>query len=246
MSMFPTSMPGIGTALKLIPRTLFIMDTQTTMDFLPGGRIIDGNAARDPDNTISVNELRPGLILGVITGSANQAATLTIGAYGASVMGTLTAAATASATAIVTNLATITEIKRRIGATGTITLTGATSSTGTVVAQAVAYSGFSVGASSGTITVGAVTLALLAGSFIGAYDGTQTPVSILAGDVFPISAVDGTGASQLVPWRLVPITYKPYYTINIINYGAYASLKTWLKTQIRTGVPGAAFDDDIT
>ena len=78
MSMFPVSMPGIGTALKLIPRTLFIMDTQTTMDFLPGGRIIDGNAARDPDNTISISELRPGLILGVITGSANQAATLAI------------------------------------------------------------------------------------------------------------------------------------------------------------------------
>jgi len=250
MSMFPISLPGIGTALKLIPRTLFIMDTQTTMDFVPGGRIIDGSAARDPDNSIKSSELRPGLILGVVNSSANTTATTpTVGLYGASVMGTLTTAivANSSTTALVTTLACATEVVRRIGSAGTVVLTGAPTATGVVAATALTFSAVTLGAVYGTLTITSTQVAKVVGAWIGAYDGTATPVSILAGDVFPISAVDAAGANQLVPWRLVPITTKPYYTTNIINYPPAANTTqiAFLKSSLRTAVPGATFDDDL-
>lgn len=242
MTMFPNSLPGVGSGFSLTPRMLFIVDTETG-DFLPGGMIVDGFAARDPDNTIRTDEIRPGLVLGKITGTGNGTTAATVGQLGASILGTLQAAVSTASTAMTLTLAAAREVVRRIGSSGTLVLTGPPTTTGTVAAQNIVFS--AVTTATGVLTITAPTAAAIAGSFIGAGDGSEVPFTIFCGDVYPMRVTDVNDANQPTPLRLIPITSKPLYTTNIINYPSNAKLKAYLKSSLRTAVPGMAFSDDF-
>lgn len=251
MSQFTASTPGIGaTSMQLIPRMIFIMDLKEG-DLSPIPRMIDGSQARDPDNTITSVELRPGLLLGKITSTASGAVTVpTIGLYGASVMGALTGAITnaTTQTAGTVTLAQGTEIIRRLGSSGTLVITGSPTATGVVVSNTIVYSAIALGASTAVITWTAPSTAYVAGSWLGANDGSAVPTTVLEGGGYNTRATDGfTGSNILAQNPRVPITCKPFFTTNIINYPASANtgLISYLKTKIRTIVPGAMFDDDL-
>ncbi len=250
MSQFPNTLPSVAPiTLTLTPRMLFIMDTNVA-DFLPGGRIIDGIVSRDPGNT-PVSELRNGLVLGKIsnTGTASGGGTAAnIGMYAPSIIGTLTGAITSATTqtAITLTVAAATELIRRVGASGTLVLTGAPTTTGVVASNTVAYS--AVVAATGVVTVTTPATAYTQGSWVGANDGTAVPLTLLAGaSLGPVKVTDINGANLQVPNVLIPITTKPVYTTNIVDYPAAANttLITYLKTKLRTAVPGMEFDDDF-
>ncbi len=247
MSQFPNSLPGIGPgSLTLTPRMLFIMDT-TLGDFLPGGKIIDGNQSRDPGNT-PVTELRPGLILGKVTSTDSGSTTLpVIGLLAPTIIDTILAiTGTTSTTATLTSTAGATELVRRIGSTGTIVLTGAPTATGVVAATTVVYTGVVI--STKVITLNAaIGVAVTAGTWVSANDGSATPFTILSGNIYPTRVTDINGTSMATADALIPITNKPYFTDNIVNYPAAANttLALYLKTKIRVAVPGAAFSDDF-
>lgn len=246
MSQFPNSLPGIGPgSLTLTPRMLFIMDTNAG-DFLPSGRIIDGTQTRDPGNT-PVTEIRPGLILGKISATTSGAATLpTIGEYAASVIDTLGVVITDTTNTAITlsSTAGATELVRRIGSAGTLVLTGPPAAAGTVASSVLVYT--AVNTSTKVVTLsGAINVAFVAGSYIGANDGSYVPFTVFSGNVTPLRVTDINGTSMHVPLPLISITNKPYFTDNIVNYPSDSSLKTYLKTKIRVAVPGAAFSDDF-
>lgn len=236
--------------MALIPRMIFIMDLKEG-DLLPGGKFIDGSQARDPDNTITSVELRPGLILGKINSTASGATTVpTSGMYAASVIGALTAAIT-NATTQTTGTITAaqgTELIRRLGTAGTLVLTGPPTAGGTTLQTSNVYTNVVVGATTAVITWAAPSIAFVAGTWVGANDGSATPFTVLENGGFNLRATDGfTGSNISAPLTRIPITNKPYLTANIINYptSANTGLISYLKTKLRIPVPGAEFDDDF-
>ncbi len=247
MSQFPNSLPGIGPgSMTLTPRMLFIMDT-TLGDFLPGGKIIDGNQSRDPGSS-PVSELRPGMILGKITSTDSGSVTVPqIGLLAPSVIGTLSTAVTDTTNTHVTLTlaASAVEVVRRLGSTGTIVLTGAPTATGVVASTAVAYS--AINTTTGVITTSTLGVALTAGTLVGANDGSAVPFTVLSGNLYPTKVTDFNGTSMAAADALIPITNKPYLVDNIISYPAAANttLILYIKTKIRVAVPGAAFSDDF-
>ena len=73
MSQFPISMPGIGSGLTLTARQLFTMPVGVTPNnFAASGWRIDGFSTRDTGNS-PVTQIRPGLILGQITSTGQNA-----------------------------------------------------------------------------------------------------------------------------------------------------------------------------
>ncbi len=248
MSQFPSSLPGIGPgSLTLTSRMLFVMPTNEG-DFYPGGKIIDGAQSRDPGNT-PVTELRPGMILGKITSTDSGSTVLpVVGLLAPSVIGTLSTAVTDTTNTHVTlTLASgAVELVRRLGASGTIVLTGAPTATGVVASTSVAYS--AVNQSTGVVTTSALGVALTAGTLVGANDGSAVPFTVLSGNLYPTRVVDVNGSNMAAADALIPITNKPYLVDNIINYPAAANttLITYIKSKIRVAVPGAEFSDDFT
>lgn len=194
--------PGIAAARTATHRALFLQRSET---FLAGGRFIDGSKSRDPGNS-DIAVLRIGTLMGKITSG---------GAYAPSVLGQTTNAEAAGSTAIEAAPAVVTELVRRIGASGTFKLTGPPTAGGVTLSETVTYS-----AASGTsITVTALANAFVAGSFIQPTDGSETPLSMIPDTEgygvlvtdrdgasitnveFPRMPVSGIiDASQLLPW----------------------------------------------
>jgi hypothetical protein len=120
----------------------------------PGGGTINGTKSRDPNNTGSVNVLRPGLIM---------AKNATTGLYAPWAIGSTASAYAGGGTTITIAAAEAVELVRRVGASGTFVLTGpstaysaALPTTANAVRQVtVTYS--SVNTSTGAITVTALT-----------------------------------------------------------------------------------------
>ena len=129
-------MPGIGSDIVAPIREVFIKAPSEQLQF-PLGAAIDGTKSRDPGNPVRVDVLRPGLLLGRVTGSNK---------YATSVLGQLEAALTSSGTTLKTSSTTATEISRRIGATGTFKVTGPPTAGGTVRTLTATYSAVGAGA----------------------------------------------------------------------------------------------------
>lgn len=361
MSQFTSSLPGIGaTPITMSPRNTHIMPLTSGVDILPAGKIVNGAATRDPGNSAdNVAVLRPGLLLGKVTTApaTTNSVTPTIGLLAASVIGVTTGALANGGTSITVSAAQATEIVRRIGTTGTFTLTGPPTAGGTVRTRTATFSAivqstgvitlttlsvnevqtvnFNIAATGGTFTLrvpkadgtlatttpsswsatdatflsnlqtvldaatgvtnGIVASAIaatdtdlgfvltfsgtgyaglpqpvvevltlptsttatnvvrttvgvdgrfVAGSFLGVGDGSEVPVTFLAGD-FPIRTTDINGNSIDVPNANIPITTKPVYTTNIVNYPTDTGLIAWVKSKLRVAVPGMSFDDDF-
>lgn len=250
MSQFPSAFPGFGPgSLTLTPYRVFAKPTDQR-DFLAGGSIIDGAQARDPGNDI-VSELRPGLLLAKVTSTNSGATTLpVVGTYAASIMGTITTALVIASSACTLTAASAVEVVRRIGATGTLILTGAPTATG-VVAQSTGNVYTAVNTTTGVITFNSsVNTAFTAGAWVGANDGTSTPTTVLCGPgdswVLKVTDINGTNMPN-TPLPTISISTLPYDTTKIINYPAAANttLIAKLKTYLRVSVPGATFTDDF-
>src|SRR5260370_17077587 len=85
-----TGLPGIGVVHSATPREILAGNAQLAQ-FVPGLRTIDGSRSRDPLNTIDIDVLRAGILLGKITSG---------GKYAPSVLGVLTVAAAGPATSL--------------------------------------------------------------------------------------------------------------------------------------------------
>lgn len=114
--------------------------------FLPGGKYIDGTKARDPSNTPYTDALQAGLIMGKITSG---------GLYVNSIFDGLTNNEVTGSTQLEVSAAAATEIVRRIGATGTLKVTGPPAAGGVVRTLTYTYSAINV--STGAITVTALS-----------------------------------------------------------------------------------------
>lgn len=134
--------PGMRSSLSAELRRVL---SSTSPQFLIGNRWIDGTKARDPGNTPYVECLRAGLVMGKITSS---------GYYANSFFGTLTNAEVTGSTQLEVSAAAATEIVRRIGASGTLKVTGPPAASGTVRTLTYTYS--AVNTSTGAITVTAL------------------------------------------------------------------------------------------
>jgi hypothetical protein len=137
-------MPGLGTTKTAAYRQIWA--SSSGRQYLPGGGVIAGSAARDPLNTGDVDTLRAGLLMGKVTAT---------GKYAPSVIGVAGEAMDGDETEMTVAAAVVTELVRRIGASGTFKLVGPPTAAGTVRTVTVTYS-----AASGTaITITAMGVA---------------------------------------------------------------------------------------
>lgn len=163
--------PGIGSTQTAQRRNVFV---STADAYLPGGKTIKGDKARDPGNSAySTRALRPGLVLGKITSG---------GYYANSIFGLSNGALTSTGTTLTVSAAAAAEIVRRIGATGTFKLTGPPTAAGVVRTVTVTYSAVDT-------TTGAITITALG------VDEVQTLAvdTILSGGSIAFEVVDSSG-----------------------------------------------------
>lgn len=229
MPNFGSGLPGVSTVYTATPRIIF--KGGNVREYLPGGKIIKASVSADPDNTGALRLLRAGLVMGKISSS---------GLYAPSIMGLTNAAAIVGATSITATAQAVTELVRRVGASGTFTIVGPPSAAGIVQTETVTYSA----ASGTTITCSALSNAYISGSYIMPTDGSQNPISFIDKD-FGILVTDEYGTDQDQPWPLVPIM-AVVTTANIVNYSTDSSLKNWLKGLMSVKGRGKfIFDDEF-
>ena len=223
-----TGLPGIGTARVATPREILAGNAQFSQ-FVPGLRVIDGSRSRDPLNVPDVDVLRAGLLLGKTTA----------GKYAPSVIGVLTTAAVAGATSLTVTPAVAIEIVRRLGTSGTHTLTGPPAAAGTVATQVVTFS--AVNTSTGAITCTATSAAAIAGAFVQPTDGSETIVTLL-GNKWGVKVTDLSGNStDVMEDQLLLAGHVK--TANMINYPGDVSLVAFVKNSLRGLCPAMTFDD---
>lgn len=181
--------PGIGYSQTATPRNVFLGGEL----YLPGGKVIDGSKSRDIDSG-KVYDLAAGLLMGKITAS---------GKYAPSIIGLTGVAHDTSAVTTTMTLpaAVVTEIQRRIGASGTFKITGPPTAAGTVATETVTYSAI---ASSTTITITATSADFAAGSLITPTDGSETPLTVVPNG-YPIRVVDEDLENIDVPFAQLPV-----------------------------------------
>lgn len=210
--------PGIASARTARHRALFLQRSET---FLAAGQLIDGAKSRDPSNTESIVNLQIGLMMGKVTSG---------GLYAPSVLGVTTNAEAVGSTAIEATAAVVTEIGRRIGATGTFKLTGPPTANGIVETETVTYSGLS----GTTITCTALTRAFVAGSFIQPTDGSETPRTFIPDiEAYGIPVVDRDGNSlSVVDFPKVPISGVVDCSMILPVWPSDTSLRQWIKSRM--------------
>jgi hypothetical protein len=176
--------PGVRAEITATHRRVF---KQAARIDLAQGRYIDGTKARDTGNTGDLDCLRAGVLLGKITAS---------GKFANSSLGVTTNAEAAGSTSIEAAAAVITELVRRVGASGTFKLIGPPTANGAANVETVTYSA----ASGTTITATAITNAFVAGSLIAPTDGSEFPLTFVP-DGFPMKVTDpsGTGLDRQFP-----------------------------------------------
>lgn len=131
-------MPGLGTEKTATPRCLLAAGVGT---YLAGGRVINGSKSRDLTNTGDTDILQAGLLMGKITATKK---------YSPSIIGVL-ASAYNGGTSMTVSAAVAAEIVRRIGASGTLVVTGPATAGGEVRSQSIVFS--AVNTTTGVITV---------------------------------------------------------------------------------------------
>lgn len=115
--------------------------------YAPGGRFINGLVARDVGNTPFTDALRAGLLMGLRTSDS---------LYANSVIDVTTGALAEGGTTITLSTAGATELVRRIGASGNLTMTGPPAASGTARQKTVAYS--AVNTTNGQVTITSPTV----------------------------------------------------------------------------------------
>lgn len=217
MSTFAQRMPGIGTTKTATPRQIFLNSDR--VQYMPGGKVIDGTLSRDTGNTGDVDVLRAGLLMGRTT---------TGGQYRPSILGVTTAAVTAGATTSLTvGAAVATEVARLItAAAGNVSLyvTGPGAANGIVVQSAVT----ATAASSTTITISSVSLPnIISGAFIQPADGAEEPITFIP-DQWGLKVTDENSANMDRPFPLVPLSGGVIDSSQIVFWPSDTSLRAFI------------------
>lgn len=214
--------PGIGSSVTAQRRGVF---RDGLFGVFPGGGTIEGTKTRDPGNTANVRSLRPGLMMGIITASgyyANSVIGLTGVLHDTSVV----------TTTMTLPAAVVTEIQRRIGASGTFKITGPPTTAGTVATETVTYSAI---ASATTLTITATAADFAVGSLIRPTDGSEAPITLIPDGHNILIDEDGGDVSfpSIPVGGIIDVD-------QIVDWSTDASVKTFLRTALST-VSGGKF-----
>ncbi len=225
----PGYVPGLPRVTSRVNATHRIVFRGGWESDLSGGKVINGATSRDPGNTGDIDVLRAGLLMGKRTDDSQ---------YSPSIIGVTTGAYTAGATSLTAGAATVTELVRRIGSSGTFRIVGPPTANGAVAEEAVTYSA----ASGTTITVTALTNSFVSGSFIQPDDGSEDIITLIP-DGYGIKVTDTDSSTSLdVPFPQLPIAGE-LISANIINWPSDTGLRSWLVSEMnRHGAGKFVFD----
>lgn len=226
-------LPGLSSVITSTPRIVFKGGVFDYM-CLPQGKLIDGSKARDSGNTGNLNVLRAGLLLGKITSG---------GLYAPTILGVTSGSYTSGGTTLTVSAAQAVEIARRVGTSGTGTLKaiGPPTAAGTVASTSVTFS--AINTTSGAITVTSLGVDKIAGTFITAADGSETPI-VLIPDTHGILVTTPDGGTNLtVPFPQFPIA-GTIISSQIINWPTDTSIQAWIRTNLSTASAGKFVFDD--
>ncbi len=226
--LIPYGLPGVGTARTAAHRRVFRGNIET---FLPGGGVINGTYAGDPDNSPAY-VLRPGLLMGRLTSG---------GLWGSTILGVVQSAYTSGGTSLTVTAAQAVEIARRVGSSGSGTLKaiGPPTAAGTVATTSVTFS--AVAQTTGIITVTSLGVDKVAGTLITAADGTEAPLSFIP-DGYGVRCADADGTRISASFPQIP-TAGEIHSANLINWPSDTSLQAWVVAALN-GAAGGQFDFD--
>lgn len=223
-------LPGIKSDREALLRV--VRKSGANVAYAPKPLVIDGAESRDLTNTGNTDVLQSGTLMGKITSG---------GKYAPSIIG-LTAAlhdTSAVTTTMTLPAAVITEIARRVGQSGNITIIGPATTGGTVNTETVAFSAI---ASSTTLTISATTNDYVAGSIIAAADGSQIP-RVIIDDGYGIKVTDEDGNNIDVPFEH-PLVAGVIDSSQIVNWSSESAVQEWIKDTLNDN--GAfVFDDEL-
>lgn len=222
-----------GTTAEYQAQFRNIRRSQQGAKYLGQGRVIAGSVSRDPANTAYVDTLQPGMVMGKVTATEK---------YAPSIIGLTTVAYTSGGTSLTVAAATATEIVRRIGTSGTFTIVGAPTATGTIATATVTFS--AVNTTTGVITITNIGADYVLGSFVMPTDGSQTPlVFIDDGTGYKVTDFLGNNVDVEFPLALVGGEIDTSQIINLPP-SANTTQLAWLKGQLNsTSGSGFVFDD---
>jgi hypothetical protein len=149
-------LPGVYTGPSLLPRNIIYNQAITQTMTNPTRGIIDGTNSRDSGSS-PVSLLRAGLLMGKVTSSSK---------YANSIMGLTTLPVAGNQTSLTVSLPAALELVRRVGTSGTFTITGPNVTGGTVQSQTATYSAVST-------TTGVVTITALEAGAISAVNAVE-------------------------------------------------------------------------
>lgn len=212
---------------SIAPRNLFASGTPK---YLPSYAQLDGSKSRDTLNSDNVALLRAGLTLGKITSG---------GKYAPSIIGYVAVAlhdTSVVTTTMTLPAATVTEIARRIGASGTFKIYGPPTAAGTVATETVTYSAI---ASSTTLTITATSADFVQGSLILPADGSEAHSQFVT-EPYGLDVLDVNGAAvnhtqKLLTQADINVDMIPFYSV------MDASVKTGYKAALRANNAGSVF-----
>lgn len=223
-------LPGIKAERSAQPRR--VLKNSVGAIYLPAGVILDGSESRDPLNVGDVDVLRAGMVIGKVTAN---------GYFTPSIIGVLPSAHTSSGTTVTSmtiGVANAVELLRRNGASGTFKVTGPPAAAGVVAVTTVTYSAIDV--ATGIVTITDIAVNKIAGSFIQAIDGSETPLAILD-RAYGVKVTDRDNADvdQDVAEVLIGGILD---SSQIINWPSDTSLQTWLADTMLNAVCHFTFD----
>jgi hypothetical protein len=186
-------MPKIGTVRLARNR---IVSADAKYEFKTGGGVIDGTKTRDiwnPDvatEAAAINDVRPGLLMGKVTATDEYANTF---------FGELQGAIAGAATSFTLLAGQAAELVRRVGATGTVVLTGPPAAAGVVRQRTATYSAVDT-------TTGVVTITALGTNLVQQID---LNVASTAGNLkLNVQKTDGTFVTTAnIAWSATDATY---------------------------------------
>jgi hypothetical protein len=204
-------LPRIGTLFTAVQKIVFRQGDW--LSDLAGGKIINGTYSRDPTNaTADVSVLQPGLLMGKRTSDS---------LYAPSIIGVTTAAYTGT-TSLTAAAATVTELVRRIGASGTLTLIGGQVAGGVPQVATIPYSA----ASGTTITITAFGSGAAAVNAVQTLDFAASPSG-----TFQLGFTLSNGSTG---WT-APITYSATIATLLANINAATNTLLGTSAVVATG-----------
>ncbi len=153
--------PGVGTLITNQPRDIFWAN-RSRAQFIAAPATIDGTLSSNPTNAPYQFYLYAGTLLGRVTATRK---------YTNAVLGLTTTPQGGGQTTLNTDVNTAAELLRRVGATGTFTLTGPNVASGVVRSKTATYSAINT-------TTGAITITALATAAVSAVNQVNSLVTV--------------------------------------------------------------------